>query len=141
MISVWRFPAIRNVVIGLLFLPAIGIAADFELSWDSNCNKEPSLEGYFINFRENGSVVSAPDDATAIYIGLNDNGFDASEPSYQISGLRDDMLYCFTVSASYQDVDSSMSNEICGVNGVYRLNPGDESVYNSSSGCFFSLLK
>jgi hypothetical protein len=141
MISLWRLSIIRYVAAGLIFFPVMGLSADFELFWDSNCNTDPALEGYAINFRENGSVVSAPDEATTIFVGLTDNGFDPSDPSYQISDLQDDILYCFTVSAAYKDVDSSMSNEICGVNGLYTLNPNSAPTYNTSGGCFFNILK
>jgi hypothetical protein len=76
--SIWRSPIIRNGVAALLFLPSVGMAADFELFWDPNCNADPTLEGYNINYKENGSVLAAPDKATTIYVDLTDNGFDPS---------------------------------------------------------------
>lgn len=137
--SIWRTPIIRNVVIALLLLPAIGMAADFELFWDANCNSDPALEGYYINYREEGSVIAAPNEATAIYIALTDGGFDPSDPSYLFSGLTDDMLYCFAVSASYENEDSRMSNEVCGINGQYAQS--QVNAENSSGGCFVGALK
>lgn len=147
MVSIWRLPIIRNVIIALLFIPAVGLAADFELFWDSNCNQDPSLEGYYIYYKENASVVDDPNGAVEIYIDVSDNTFDVDEPGYMIADLMDDVRYCFSVTAWYGDEESGMSNEVCGINGVYAPSPGsspstDNSTTTSSGGgCFIGSLK
>jgi hypothetical protein len=131
--------------IALLLIPAVGMAADFELFWDPNCNSDPTLEGYYIYYIEEESVVFNPSDATEIYVPLSQNGFDPEAPSYLISGLIDDVKYCFTVSAWYGDEESVMSNEICGINGAYIPSPdggsSDGTTSNLSGGCFIGALK
>jgi hypothetical protein len=139
--SIWKSPIIRNVLVALFFLPSLGMAADFELFWDPNCNADPTLEGYSIHYRENGSVIAAPEEATTIYVALIDIGFDPSQPSCLVSGLMDDTLYCFTVSASYEDEDSVMSNGICGMNGGYAPSPASAPTVSSSGGCFIKVLE
>ena len=147
MVSIWRLPIIRNVVIALLFIPAVGLAADFELFWDSNCNQDPALEGYYIYYKEDASVVDDPGDAVEVYIDMADNVFDPDDPGYLIADLLDDVRYCFAVTAWYGNEESGMSNEICGINGVYAPNPGssptndNSSISDSSGGCFIRSLQ
>jgi hypothetical protein len=145
-----RLAFIRNVVIALLLVsPAVGMAADFELFWDSNCNDDTDLQGYSIYYLEDDSVIVNLNDASEIIVPTSENGFDPGSPGYSISGLTDDVTYCFVVSANYRDGQSAMSNEICGVNGVYassaNSNPAGGSniglTHNSSGGCFIGLLK
>ena len=141
MVSIWRSSTIRNVAMALLLIPAVGIAADFELSWDPNCNADNNLEGYNIYYIEEGSVILNPSEATEIYIPISANSFDPDAPIYLVSGLIDDVTYCFAVSAWYGYEESGLSNEICGINGVYAHNPSSTTSNNSSSGCFIDALK
>jgi hypothetical protein len=133
------------MLIAFLILPAVGMAADFELFWDPNCGADPALEGYFIYYTDEVSVTHDPSDAMEIYVPLSESGFDPDAPSYPVSGLMDDKLYCFTVSAWYGDEESGMSNEICGINGVYKPSPGggfsDASANHSSGSCFIGVLE
>ncbi|MGD9187516.1 MAG: hypothetical protein PVI89_04870 [Desulfobacteraceae bacterium] len=109
--------------------PAGGMAADFELFWDANCNEDPTLEGYYIYYLENASVVDNPNEATKIYLPVSDDGFDRIQPSHQISNLLDDVRYCFAITAWYGDEESDVSNEICGINGTHspESDPDTES--------------
>lgn len=141
MVSIWRSPIIRNVVIALILIPAVGMAADFGLLWDPNCNEDADLTGYVIYYVEEKSVVLNPGDASEIYVPLTQNGFSPDDPRYLVSGLIDDMPYCFAVSAWYGNAESSMSNEICGMNGVPIPHPDGGSTQNSNSGCFIDALK
>jgi hypothetical protein len=81
------------------FLPTLGIAADFELFWDPNCNSDTGLEGYFIYYKEDASVVDDPSGAIESYVALTDIGFDPDNPSFLTAGLNDDIRYCFAVTA------------------------------------------
>jgi len=120
MTRIWRSMAIQVLVAVLLLLPVVGIAADFELFWDPNCNADPTLEGYYIYYKEDASVIDDPSGAIDIYVPLSHIGFDPAAPSHQISDLSDDVRYCFTVTAWYGDEESDMSNEVCGINGTYQ---------------------
>jgi hypothetical protein len=150
--SIWRLPIIRNVVIALLLMPTVGLAADFELFWDPNCNQDPTLEGYYIYYKEDASVIVDPGGAVEVYVDLSDSVFDPDEPGFTIADLLDDTRYCFAVAAWYGDEESEMSNEVCGINGAYYwdpanspVDPGDSSTENSSTsnssgGCFIGTL-
>jgi hypothetical protein len=145
MASVWRSLIVGNLAIVLLLLPVVGLAADFELFWDPNCNADNDLVGYYIYYIEEESVVFNLSDATEIYVPLSENGFDPDTPGYLVSGLVDDVTYCFAVSAWYGDEESRMSNEICGINGAYIPSPdggsSDGLTDNLSGGCFIGALK
>lgn len=144
MAYICRSMIVRNLVIALLLIPAVCMAADFELLWDPNCNEDDDLEGYTIYYIEEKSVILHSNDATEIYVPLSQNGFDSDAPRYLVSGLFDDVKYCFTVSAWYGDEESSMSNEICGLNGVSVPSSGsgssDGSINNLSGSCFIDVL-
>jgi hypothetical protein len=107
----------------LVMLPATGMAADFELFWDPNCNIDADLEGYNIYYKQNASVVDDPSGAMDYYVALTDIDFDPDNPSYLLSDLLDDVRYCFAVTAWYGDEESGMSNEVCGINGTYATDP------------------
>jgi hypothetical protein len=141
------------------------MAADFELLWDPNCNADTDLEGYFIYYKQDASVVADPSGAIDLYVTLTDIDFDPDNPSLLIADLLDDVRYCFAVTAWYGDEESGMSNEVCGINGAYDpgqgmnpdsdsddpdpdsspgLNPdagGSSSSGSSSGGCFIGSLR
>jgi hypothetical protein len=123
MIRIWRNLALCLLVSAAVIMPAFGMAADFELFWDPNCNADTDLKGYYIYYKEDGSVVDDPGGAIEQYVALTDFGFDPDNPSFLIPGLLDDVLYCFAVAAWYGDGESGMSNEVCGVNGTYVADP------------------
>lgn len=123
MVKSWKSIAIQIFFVGLMLNPAGSLAADFELFWDANCNKDPALEGYYIHYMENASVVDAPSGAVGVYVALTDIYFDPDNPSLLIAGLRDGVRYCFAVTAWYGDEESSMSNEVCGINGTSASDP------------------
>jgi hypothetical protein len=116
---IWRTLAAWLLVAALVTVPAIANAADFELFWDASCDAEADLEGYYIYYIENASVVDDPGGAIDVYVALEDIDFDPDSPSYLIPGLHDDVRYCFAVTAWYGDEESGMSNEVCGINGTY----------------------
>jgi hypothetical protein len=99
------------------------LAADFELFWDPNCNTDTNLEGYFIYYKKDASVVVDPGGAIDVYVALTDINFDPDNPSLLIAGLLDDERYCFAVTAWYGNEESGMSNEVCGINGTYASDP------------------
>ena len=144
MVTIWSSPIIRYALIVLLFVPAVGLTADFELYWDPNCNGDPDLEGYFIYYADDQSVLFNSQDATEIYVSLSDSGFDPNNPSYNVRGLIDGVRYCFAITAFYGEEESVLSNEICGVNGSYTQTPGvqrSDSGGSSGGGCFIGHLK
>jgi hypothetical protein len=119
---------LKNLTVCLLvsafvILPSIGTAADFELFWDPNCNADADLEGYFIYYKQDASVVADPGRAIDLYVALTDIDFDKDNPSLLIADLLDDVRYCFAVTAWYGDKESGMSNEVCGINGAYAPDP------------------
>ena len=120
---IWRTLVLCLLVSSLVILPAIGMAADFELFWDPNCNTDADLEGYYIYYKEDASVIADPNGAIDIYVALTDIDFDPDNPSYLIADLLDDVRYCFAVTAWYGDEESDMSNEVCGINGAYDPDP------------------
>jgi hypothetical protein len=145
--SILRSSVIRNLVIALFLIPAVGMAADFELFWDPNCNSDPTLEGYYIYYNEDASVIGDPNGAIDTFVDLTDIDFDADNPSYLIPGLLDGVRYCFAVTAWYGDEESDMSNEICGIDGVYIPSSSldnessDGATSNLSGGCFIGAVK
>jgi hypothetical protein len=129
-----------QIVVSVLFIhPMVGMAADFELFWDPSCNTDTDLEGYYIHYNAEVSVVDAPTDTTKIYIPLSHSGFDPSEPRYQISGLLDDVRYCFAVTALYGDKESDLSNEVCGTKGP-TVDPEPEPGPNPVDSCGEGLI-
>jgi hypothetical protein len=110
----------------LVLLPAIGMTANFELSWDPNCNADADLEGYYIYYKKDASVVDDPSGAIDYYAALSDIDFDPDNPSYLIADLVDGVRYCFAVTAWYGDEESGMSNEVCGINGTYATDPNPD---------------
>lgn len=126
---------IKYTIIFVFVVVRVVVAADFELFWDANCNADVDLEGYYIYYKENVSVVDDPSGASNIYVVLTDIGFDPDNPSYLIADLLDDVRYCFAVTAWYGDEESGMSNEICGINGVsFSLTSGTGSTTGGGSG-------
>lgn len=121
MTRIWRPLAICLLVSALVILPAIGMAADFELFWDPNCNADTDLEGYYIYYKQDASVVDDPSGAIDVYVAVTDIDFDPDNPSHLMLGLFDDVRYCFAVTAWYGDEESGMSNEVCGINGAYAF--------------------
>jgi hypothetical protein len=120
MTPIWKNLTVCLLALGLVVLPAVGMAADFEIFWDSNCDAEADLEGYFIYYRQDASVVDDPGAAVDLYVALTDIDFDPDNPSLLIAGLLDDVRYCFAVTAWYGDEESGLSDELCGLNGTYR---------------------
>jgi hypothetical protein len=116
--KIWRSIGIKIVCLGIMLGPAVSMAADFELFWDPNCEKDAALDGYYIYYNENASVVGNLNEATEIYVSVTNNGFDRAKPSYQISNLKNNVRYCFAVTAWYGDEESAPSNEICGTKSV-----------------------
>jgi hypothetical protein len=102
------------------------MAADFELFWDPNCNADTDLEGYYVYYKEDASVIDDPSGAIDLYVALTDIDFDPDNPSYLIADLLDDVRYCFAVTAWYGDEESGMSNEVCGINGTYAPDPNPD---------------
>lgn len=128
MTRICRTLAVCLLVPAILMLPAIGMAADFELFWDPNCNADMDLEGYYIYYKEDASVVDDPNGAFQEYVALSDAGFDPDNPSFPIPGLLDDVRYCFAVAAWYGNEESGLSNEVCGINGTYASEPDPDPV-------------
>ncbi len=145
---IWRTLSNLFFITILLTLPAVGMAADFELYWDPNCNADPDLEGYFIYYKHDASVIADPSGAIDIYVDLTDAEFDPDNPSILIPDLLDDEPYCFAITAWYGSEESDLSNEVCGINGTYASdsdpdpdpnpglnpNPGSDPAPNPSPG-------
>ena len=97
-------------VLMLAFRPISGDAADFLLKW--NPNNENDLLGYYVYYLEGASVASDLAGATKVTIALDTSGFDADYPSYTLTGLKDDTLYSFAVSAYNAAGESLLSSQV-----------------------------
>lgn len=138
----------------LLIFATGGMAAEFYLAWDPNCNEAPTLIGYNLYYKAGASVLSDPDSANFIYIALDDPAFNPDQPAFTVSGLEEGVEYYFTVSAVYEDEESVMSNEISSIrsssdtaqdssppsNGSLSPTPAGSSIGGSSGGCFINSL-
>jgi hypothetical protein len=150
----------RNGLIAFIMTLLIGavncLAGERTLAWDPNCNDYPNLIGYNLYYKAGSSVSENPDGANLIYIPLTEPGFDPDQPSYQVTGLLENVRYYFTVTALYNDDESAMSNEVSGMldsdSGTLGGSPsGSSSDVNStadsstggssSAGCFIDSLK
>jgi DNA/RNA-binding domain of Phe-tRNA-synthetase-like protein len=127
MTRIKRTTALWLFILTLLASPATGMAADFELFWDPNCAADAELQGYYIYYKQDASVVDDSSGAIDLFVGLNDIGFDPENPSFPVTGLNDDVRYCFAVTAWYGGAESGMSNEVCGVNGTYATDTDTKS--------------
>jgi chitinase len=136
-------PGFRHCLVGLALMmiwqPFSGYSADFFLKW--NPNSEPDLLGYYIYYQEGVSTVANPAGATRVTIALDDPGFDAANPGYSLTGLKDGTPYYFAVSAYNAAGESELSAEVFLTKG-----PGDDptpagstdssSGSGGSGGCF-----
>ena len=151
---------ISNCLIGCVLIVLVWATSSFSgeltLAWDPNCNDNPNLIGYNLYYKADSSVADNPDNANLIFIPLTEPGFDPDQPSYQVTGLSENVRYYFTVAAMYNDEESAMSNEASGMlnanSGTPDGSPGgsntnvnstaDNSTGGSSSaGCFIDSFK
>lgn len=137
---------VSTAFMGVLLLAAsISSAAEFTLSWDPNCNDYPGLIGYNVYYKEGASIRENPDDSVMIYIPLSEEGFDPENPSYTITGLKDNIVYYFAVTAMSGDDESGMSNEVSDIsrNLDSTISSSDNSYYENDpfrAGCFIGVL-
>ena len=135
----------------MLVFAAGGMAAEFSLAWDPNCNEDPTLIGYNIYYKAGASVTADPDSADLVYIALDDPDFNPDQPGCMVSDLQEDVEYYFAVSAVYEDGESDLSNEISGTRSSSDshqnssppnsgLTPTGSSGSGSSGGCFINSL-
>jgi hypothetical protein len=83
-------------------------SADVTIAWDAN--REPDVSGYYIYFRKGSE---GPPYDLLRYIGLQE--IDPGNPSVVVTGLEDDAVYYFTVTAlDTEDYESGYSNSACG---------------------------
>ena len=140
---------VRHYLFALLLTcwPTAGHAADFSLNWHPN--SESDLLGYYLYYQEGVSVAADPAGAVKIAIALNAPGFDVGNPGYTITGLKDDTLYYFAVSAYNAAGESGLSDEVSlskhaagdpdgGASGAGSTD--DASGSGSSGGCFIGAM-
>ena len=145
-----RHAGMRHYLFALLLTcwPMTGHAADFSLNWHPN--SESDLLGYYLYYQEGVSVVADPAGAVKITIALNAPGFDVSNPGYTLTGLKDDTLYYFAVSAYNAAGESGLSDEVSlskhaaadpdgGASGAGS--ESDSSNSGSSGGCFIGVME
>lgn len=122
--------------------PFTGFAADFLLEWDPN--SESDLQGYYVYYQEASSVAADPASATKVQIPLDAQGFDKNSPNRTLSGLKDDTLYFFAVSAYNAAGESHLSDEVSlskNSSGSGSSNTGSSGDSGSSGGCFISAVQ
>ena len=150
----YRIPYLKcslAIILTLLIWATSSIAGEITLAWDPNCNDNPDLIGYNIYYKANSSVATDPDGADLVYIPLTDPGFDPDQPSYQVTGLSENVRYFFVVTAIYNNDESTMSNEASAVAAQTGSNysaptsvasSADNSASGSSSGgCFIDSIQ
>jgi hypothetical protein len=100
--------------LGLVLTPAcqprVVYAADFLLEWDANT--EQDLQGYYVYYREGATVSADLAGATKETVALDTPGFDADHPGFTFTGLKDETLYYFAVSAFSAAGESPLSGEV-----------------------------
>lgn len=121
--------------------PPPAYSADFLLKW--NPNTEQDLLGYYIYYQEEASLTSGLTNATKVTLVLDTPGFDADHPGYRLTGLKDDALYYFAVSAFSTAGESALSQEVSLKKGPG--DPTDPSGTDSgggsgSGGCFIDAV-
>jgi hypothetical protein len=130
----------------IIVLSTIAHAYDVTLAWDPN--DEPDLAGYTLYVNEDGSGPP--------YYQLDAVSLDEIEPDnpmYTATELRENIQYCFVLTAYNTDnFESGFSNEVCVLNGqddtvnlsqngqdyVVSFSQGESS--GGGGGCFISVL-
>jgi len=104
----YRFYRIAVLALALmLFIPAISIAAEVTLEWDSNPVEE-DVDSYKVYYG-----LSSRDDVNSQYYGTYEfKGDDVGNPTDTISGLKSGQRYYFAVTASSDGYESNFSDEI-----------------------------
>jgi len=129
-----------GLVLMLASQPILGHTADFVLKWNSN--NEHDLLGYYLYYQEGVSVTAMGAGATKMNIALNTPGFDADQPTYTITGLKNETLYYFAVSAYNAAGESALSDEVFLSKGpgdeVNTSGAGNTGSSGDSSGCFIN---
>jgi hypothetical protein len=142
----WRL-CLFGLALLLAWQPMAGHAADFFLKW--HANDESDLQGYYLYYQEGASIAAAPAGAARIDIALDAPGFDADNPSHTLTGLKEDTLYYFAVSAYNAVGESGLSDEVSlikhagedpddGATGAGTT--GQSSGSGSSGGCFIGAM-
>ena len=127
---------------GLLFLFLFAVstmtyAYDVTLAWDPNA--EPDLAGYIVHVNEDASGSPFYQLKT---VSLDD--VEPDNPRYTVTGLKNDVDYCFVVTAyTAEGSESTYSNTVC-VLGGWVHDSRDVALNVSrgggSDGCFISIV-
>ena len=122
--------------------PRPAYPADFLLKW--NPNTEQDVRGYFIYYQEGASLASDLSGATKVTLALDTPGFDAHHPSHRLTGLKDDTLYYFAVSAFSAAGESVLSQEVSlkkGPGGPADPSGTDSPGGSGGGGCFIGAVQ
>jgi hypothetical protein len=112
MLSILKGYNLAGILFPIIFaLSTIAHAYDVTLAWDPN--DEPDLAGYTLYVNEDGSGPP--------YYQLDAVSLDEIEPDnpmYTANELRENIQYCFVLTAyNTDDFESGFSNEVCVLNG------------------------
>jgi len=135
--SYWQIKFLPIII--LACFTTTGYTMDVTLEWDANI--EPDRDGYRIYFDTNSghpyegtrtAESNSPIDVKMADVEIGDTA------SYTVTGLNDDEIYFFAVTAySTRGNESGYSNEVSTGNDISIDN---ENVNSGGSGCFISTL-
>jgi len=126
--------SISVLIISTLYAPAQG--SEVTLAWDPN--QEPDLIGYNVYVND---VSYDPSYYQLDTVSLDE--IDPDNPMYTATELKENLQYCFVVTAyDFEGFESGFSNEVCVLNGqeiVSKSVQASGGGGGGGGGCFISI--
>ena len=129
---------IRFFLVGtsVLIISILGLSAkgyEVTLAWDPN--DEPDLAGYIVHVNDAGPGPP--------YYQLDTVSLDEIElgnPKYTATDLKEDLTYCFALTAYDSDgFESDFSNDVCVLDGQVVADNFSQGGGGGGGGCFISI--
>ena len=123
--------SISVLIISTLCAPARG--SGVTLAWDPN--QEPDLIGYNVYVND---VSFDPSYYQLDTVSLDE--IDPDNPTYTATDLKENLQYCFVVTAyNSEGFESGFSNEVCVLNGQQVLLSMSQNSGGGGGGCFIKI--
>jgi len=123
--------SISVLIISTLYAPAQGF--EVTLAWDPN--QEPDLIGYNVYVND---VSYDPSYYQLDTVSLDE--IDPDNPMYTATELKENLQYCFVVSAcNSEGFESGFSNEVCVLNGQQVVLSMSQNSGGGGGGCFIKI--
>jgi len=123
--------SISVLIISTLYAPAQGF--EVTLAWDPN--QEPDLIGYNVYVND---VSYDPSYYQLDTVSLDE--IDPDNPMYTATELKENLQYCFVVTAyDFEGFESGFSNEVCVLNGQEIVSKSVQASGGGGGGCFISI--